>query len=442
MDVGRAVDAWLDRVPVRREVLEIVRAAPQRAYLVGGTVRDALLGRDSDDLDLAVDGRAMALARRVADRIGGADVVMDAERDVARVLRRVGGRRQQFDFAGLRAEGIIADLRARDYTVNAMALPVSDPWGEVLDPAGGRADLEARRLRAVSDDAFRDDPVRILRGVRLAGALDFALTADTEALARAWLPALERVSAERIRDEWLAILALEAPASTLETAFRLGVAARVLPEAAEDARRWARLLGTLERLVALEDAWRRGGVGAWVGLAPRLAEHLDADFSPGQPRGLLLRLAGLLGEVEDPRPVAVRLRLSGRETRFLVRAVRAAREVLSGPPGGAQGALGTYRYYRAYDEDGLAGAMLALARAGTSSAVETLVLALLDAWFRECEWVVDPPRLLDGDDVVRLLGGQAGPRVGALLEEVREAQVQGLVRNREEALTLLRHRLG
>ncbi|NLD73562.1 MAG: hypothetical protein GX649_12700, partial [Chloroflexi bacterium] len=150
----------------------------------------------------------------------------------------------------------------------------------------------------------------------------------------------------------------------------------------------------------------------------------------------------LLGEVEDPRPVAVRLRLSGRETRFLVRAVRAAREVLSGPPGGAQGALGTYRYYRAYDEDGLAGAMLALARAGTSSAVETLVLALLDAWFRECEWVVDPPRLLDGGDVVRLLGGQAGPRVGALLEEVREAQVQGLVRNREEALTLLRHRLG
>ena len=291
MDVGRAVDAWLDRVPVRREVLEIVRAAPQRAYLVGGTVRDSILGLDSVDLDLAVDGRSMALARRVADRIGGAYVVMDAERDVARVLRRVGGRRQQFDFAGLRAEGIVADLRARDYTVNAMALPVSDPWGEVLDPAGGRADLEARRLRAVSDDAFRDDPVRILRGVRLAGALDFALTADTEALALAWLPALERVSA----DASARVVILAGGARLYpRTAFRLGVAGRAA-EAAEDADT-ARLLEPSTVWCWRRLAPRRGGVG---GSGHPACQRTTS--SPGKTRGLILRLAGLLSEAEDPR---------------------------------------------------------------------------------------------------------------------------------------------
>ena len=438
VDGARAIDAWLDRVPVRREVLEVVRAAPEAAYLVGGTVRDALLGRDSDDLDLAVDGRATALARRVADRIGGAYVLMDAERDVARVLRRAGGRRQQFDFAGLRAEGIVADLWARDFTVNAMALRVAREWGEILDPTGGRGDLAARRLRAVSAGAFRDDPLRILRGVRLSGALGFALTADTEALAREWLPALAGVSAERIRDEWLATVALEDPVPTLDLAARLGVAARVLPEAAGDPAPWGRALATLRRLVDLERAARGGASGEWAPLATALVERADAELSPGRRRGLILRLVGLLAEMDDPGPVAERLRLSSREVRFGRRTVRAAREVLDPL---SPGPLGVYRYYRAHGEDGVEGAVLAVARAGEAGDVCARAQGVVAAWLLRRGEVVDPPRLVDGGDVLRLLGGAAGPRVGALLEAVREAQVEGRVRTRDDALAHLRAHL-
>jgi hypothetical protein len=439
MDPAGAIDAWLDRVPVRREVLEIVRATPQAAYLVGGTVRDALLGRDSDDLDLAVDGRAMALARRVADRIGGAYVVMDAERDVARVLRRAGGRRQQFDFAGLRAEGIVSDLRARDFTVNAMALRVARVWGEVLDPTGGRGDLAARRLRAASPRAFRDDPLRILRGVRLSGALGFSLTADTEALARAWLPALAGVSAERIRDEWLATLALADPVACLELAERLGAAAQVLPEAAVDPARWGRALATLGGLVDLERALRRGKAGEWAPLAGPLLERAEEEISPGRRRGLVQRLVGLLADVEDPGAVAGRLRLSSREVRTARRTVGAGRQLLGDPP---LGPLGVYRYYRAHGEDGVEGAVLAVARAGGESGTSARARDLVAAWFHRYGEVVDPPRLVDGGDVLRLLGGAAGgPRVGALLEAVREAQVEGRVRTRDEALALLRAHL-
>ncbi len=223
VDLARAIDAWLGRVPLRREVVEWVRAARTGVYLVGGTVRDALLGRDSDDLDFAVEGGAAALARAVADHIGGAYVLMDAERDVARVLRRTRGRRQQFDFAGLRAGDIVADLAARDFTVNAMALPVGEGWGGLLDPTGGLSDLEARTLRAASRHAFADDPLRILRLVRLAGALDLRADGETEDLARAWAPRLADVSAERLRDEWMLILGLPRATPSLARAGRLGV---------------------------------------------------------------------------------------------------------------------------------------------------------------------------------------------------------------------------
>jgi tRNA nucleotidyltransferase/poly(A) polymerase len=441
-DLARAIDAWLGRVPLRREVVEWVRAARTGVYLVGGTVRDALLGRDSDDLDFAVEGGAAALARAVADHIGGAYVLMDAERDVARVLRRTRGRRQQFDFAGLRAGDIVADLAARDFTVNAMALPVGEGWGGLLDPTGGLDDLEARTLRAASRHAFVDDPLRILRLVRLAGALGFCADEETEGLARAWAPSLADVSAERLRDEWMLILGLPRATPSLTHAGRLGVA-WTLYGAAPRAADWSAALAALTRLEAWQDEWSAGEEpDPWGDLAPRLAERWQEEVSPGRGRSALVRLAVLLADHDAPAAAAMRLRLSTREVRLVSRAVAAATALGQDRSAAEPGPLQTYRFFRRYGDDGVEGALLAMARAEASGSarVSAAALALVRSWFDRHAQTVDPPRLIGGDDVMALLGASAGPRIGAMLEKVREAQVQGLVHNRDQALEYLRAR--
>ena len=199
------------------------------AYLVGGTVRDALLLRESCDIDLAVADGAIALARRLADHLHGAYVPLDEPRGVGRAVFFTEGGLQHVDVAALRGPDIEADLRARDYTVNAMAVPMGPAWGALIDPTGGQQDLAAGVLRVASRLAYQDDPLRILRGIRLQASLGFTIVPETESLMRDWLPELVRPSGERIRDEILSLLSCDAPAPALSYGQALGAFQVVLP---------------------------------------------------------------------------------------------------------------------------------------------------------------------------------------------------------------------
>jgi hypothetical protein len=168
--------------------------AGEEAYVVGGAVRDELLGRPVLDVDVACREPERA-ARALRRSLGGA-VFLLSERHGAWRVARDGGR--TVDFTLLR-DGIDDDLGGRDFTVNAIAVPVGG--GEPIDPFGGRRDLERRILRAVSDRVFRDDPLRLLRAVRLSCELGLRLDEQTEALVRrdaglAAEPAGERIVAE------------------------------------------------------------------------------------------------------------------------------------------------------------------------------------------------------------------------------------------------------
>jgi hypothetical protein len=170
--------------------------AGAEAYVVGGAVRDELLGRPVLDLDVACPdprGAAHAYARGA----GGAVFPLSDRHGAWRVAYRDG---RTVDFTPL-PDGIDADLRTRDFTVNALARPVGG--GEVVDPLGGLADLEARRLRAVAASAFVDDPLRLLRAVRLEDELGFRLDEPTERLVREGAPLVTRPAGERILGELL-----------------------------------------------------------------------------------------------------------------------------------------------------------------------------------------------------------------------------------------------
>ncbi|HEV8241774.1 MAG TPA: HD domain-containing protein [Thermoanaerobaculia bacterium] len=216
---------------------ELVARLPPRteAYLVGGAVRDLLLGRPLVDFDLAVPRGAVALARRLADGLGAAFVALDDERGVARVVWEREGGRLEVDVADFRAEDLEGDLRARDLTINAMAMPLDGGRDaaavpELIDPAGGRRDLRDGVVRLLSPAVLRDDPLRTLRAVRVAAQLGFRLDADSAAWIAEAAPLLPSAAPERIREELWKCIVAPCPAATLRRLDELGLLAIVLPE--------------------------------------------------------------------------------------------------------------------------------------------------------------------------------------------------------------------
>jgi tRNA nucleotidyltransferase/poly(A) polymerase len=273
--------------------------------------------------------------------------------------------------------------------------------------------------------------------VRQSGTLGFRLTEETMALARAHLPELRRVSAERIRDELAQILALDDAAPVLALAGELGALEMLFPALGEG--RWR----AGERVVAA-----LGVALVTPRLAPyrvALAQHLAEEITFGRPRGVALKLAALLsallGGVAAARQIAQHLRLSAAEVRLVGAALGGSAWVRAQTTVPAP--LDIYRYYRTA---GVEGALLAVAQAiaagGDTTRGGEVAAALLQGWFVEHDMVVDPPPLLSGSEVIATLGLTPGPAVKEAIERLREAQVQGLVRTRAEAVAYLQEGQG
>ena len=214
--------SWRD---VLAQVADHARAANTAVWIVGGTVRDTLLGRETRDLDLVIDGDVMRWTRALAAVLSGSFVELDNDNGVARVV--LDGR--YVDVAQLRGT-IEDDLRRRDFTVDAMAAALDG--GDVIDVMGGAADLAKRSVRMTSERALDEDPLRLLRGVRIAHDLGFSIDERTAHAISARASAINHVSPERIRDELSRMLALPHAYSVLRTLDELGLLDEVMPELA------------------------------------------------------------------------------------------------------------------------------------------------------------------------------------------------------------------
>jgi poly(A) polymerase len=220
-----------------RSTIDRLRAAGHAAYLVGGCVRDLLLGRTPNDFDVATSARPDELLRLFprADRVGAHFGVVLIHEDGAHV--EVATFRSDLEYLdGRRPEGMRfetdprEDALRRDFTINALLLdPVS---GEVLDFTGGRADLAAKIIRAIGDPEtrFREDHLRLLRAVRFAARLGFEIEPQTFAAMRRLAPLIQSVSAERIRDELARILTEGSARRGLELLDQAGLLHQILPE--------------------------------------------------------------------------------------------------------------------------------------------------------------------------------------------------------------------
>ena len=285
------------------EALAVVRQAlaGEPVWLVGGAVRDRLLGRATTDLDLAVDGDVRAAARRLAKAAGGPVFELSDAFGAWRVIAP--DRAWQADLMPLRGATVQEDLAQRDVTVNAIAEPLAG--GDPVDPFGGAQDLAARRLRAVGPRSFADDPLRVLRVARLACELGLDADEDTVAAAREQAPRLAGVAQERVFAELRRMLCADAAVTGLELAERLGAVDAVLPELRElhgveqtvyhhrDAH--GHTLEVLQRAIELHRD-PEAVVGGLPG-AERLRAFLAEPLADELTRGGALRFGALLHDI-------------------------------------------------------------------------------------------------------------------------------------------------
>ena len=459
-------------------------------YLVGGTVRDALLGRPLADLDLAVGGDAPAFARALADHLGGHYVLLDAERGTARVALDEGPVRV-IDVAHLRGD-IANDLSLRDFTIDAIATRIDAP--DVLcDPCGGARDLAQRTVRLVSEQALIDDPLRLLRAVRLAVQLDFTIAPDTANALRRHASEIDRAAAERQRDELSRCFATPRAAQALRLLDGVGLLDRLLPEVTAGRgveqpkeHHWDVFDHAIETVAALDwmladgppQAGREAAMwrALWDGLAvePGLRDHLAGETVEGRTHAALLKTAGLLHDVAKPetrapdetgrirffghaergaetaRRVLARLRFGRREVDLVATMVEEHLRPTqlgatdSEPP--TRRAL--FRFFRDTGEAAEGVLLLSLADAlaarGPDMPIErwrghvTYVAHVL-ARRREDETIARPERLLTGEDVMAALEISPGPEIGRLLAALEEAHASGEVVTREDALAFVQH---
>jgi poly(A) polymerase len=438
-------------------------------WMVGGAVRDVVLGRPVTDVDLVTAGEPASVARTVASATGGPVFPLSEEFGAWRVIAKAGF---VCDVSPLQGSSIEEDLGKRDFSVNAMAMSLEGTAAELIDPHGGRADLEAGVLRVLGEHSYRDDVLRPLRLARLATELSLTPDAETERLTRAYADRIPQTSPERIWAELRRLVVADRVLDGLALADRLGVTAAVLPEL-------DRLHGveqshfhhldvydhTLE--VLREQLELEGALDEVFGpLTPDVRAILDEPLADELTRMQALRFAALFHDMAKPdtRRELPNGRVSfighdavGEElVKALCRRLRTSEKLASFLGGVTRHHLvlgflvherpldrrATYQYLRTCEPVEIEVTVLSCAdrRATRGKNAEAAIESHLDLAYEVMEpalvWRREgAPRVpVRGDELASALGIDRGPQLGRLLEAVREAVFAGEVQDRDQAV--------
>ena len=460
------------------------------AYVYGGSVRDALMGRPTSDIDIAISERSLPAGQGIAALLGGTCFQMDPVREISRVVVP-GPNPLTVDLTGsLPAADIDRHLRGRDFTVDAMAVSIGElacGVGTVLDPLGGRRDLEAGILRAVSPEALEDDPIRLLRGPRLAATSGLRLDPTTADWIRLRASRIAGASAERVRDEFLKLISASGVTDSLRKLDDLRLLTAIVPELEETRgvvqppeHHYDVLDHSIETPGALQmllDGPPDGRIASTMPRFDGMEEYFGQRLADGASRKTILRLTCLLHDIGkavtrsvDPdgrirfldhgergeeicESLMVRLRFSRRAIAYVTKAVHYhLRPGQVSRPGEMPSPRAIFRYRR--DLGDIARDVLYLNLADYIAAKGPPMLAPgydLDDWREHCAVAAAllsgddgqsptpraAPRLLDGHDIIARFAIAPGPMVGDMLALVEEAHATGEIESREEAIALI-----
>ncbi|HNY65904.1 MAG TPA: hypothetical protein PKM41_10740 [Deltaproteobacteria bacterium] len=419
---------------------------PRGTYLVGGCVRDMLLGRNPLDLDMVSTAPVETIARDISARIGSRPFWMDEKRGVVRIV--VNG--SSIDIARPKGADIGEDLLARDLTINAMAWDVSTDT--FLDPAAGLDDLKNGVIRIISEKNLLDDPVRALRAVRFSVTLNFAIREETTRIIRKHRELLRQASPERVKLE----ISRSLDSVHSATFFRLltwtGLMGVLFPPSLTgregDSELWHPVFSTALPIAEEMDEM----LYAAEALMPGSRACLEEETEQGVKRATMLRLAAFLMGLREARPAGesdpasfpgkawdfcTALRFSSQSCRMVrgsLERLDSASELLSQDD---PSTLDLYRFCR--EAAPVMPEVLLLSLALTRARGEVRRQTASEVWeyFRGVYSEYKEHPIISGNDVMEAVKGVSGPRVGAILAEVEEARARGLVRTRDEAIDFL-----
>lgn len=394
------------------------RLLPETACVVGGSVRDALLDRQADylDLDFVLPDGAVAIASAIARRYRAGFVVLDADNQIARAVFD----QATIDFAQQVGPTLETDLQRRDFTINAIAYhPQSD---RLIDPLNGIADLRRQTLRMVSRENLAEDPLRLLRAYRQAAQLGFTIDSNTRRTIRELAPLLKTIAAERIRHELDALLSQPNGAACFRMAWQDGLFTTWLPHLTADHTRHLAALdlalanlpsipGYLSLLHGWKDTVPAGHYRSWI-KAARLARLLPLDEDAAN-RWL------------------TRLKYSRSEGQAIIRVLQAQpyldRMVEQ------EGYLSRSEQFFLFKTAGTSFLAVSLVALSIGIPVET-VTAMVKRYQTADDPIAHPVPLVSGKDLMQLLALKSGPQIGQLLNAIENAQAGGQLTNADEAL--------
>jgi putative nucleotidyltransferase with HDIG domain len=468
-------------------------------FLVGGAIRDHLLQRPIHDLDFVMSADVRPVARHIADQFHGAFYMLDAQRNTARVIlkRESAGEKLTLDFAQYQGENIEDDLRHRDFTVNSLAISLGSP-DQLIDPCKGLMDLRQKCLRSCSSEAMIEDPVRILRGIRLSVDFQMHFEKNTQQEMLKAVRSISTISNERLRDELFRILEGKTPSSAVRLLDHFGVNSILLPElqsmkgvsqsTPHSLDVWEHTLATIRYLDVIfnilinknrgeaENLFAASAVAELGSYRPYLHDHFEKQLNLNRSRRSILFFTALYHDIGKPSTISIeedgRIRFLNHETIGAEITENRSRELalsqneidyaktlienhlrphFLSQTNGSLTRRSIYRFFHDVGEAGIDTCLLSLAdflathNANLDSSLwldrlETCRI-LFDSWWQKKEEYVQPARLLTGDDLQIQFQLTPGPLIGHLLEVVREAQAAGEILNREQALDYIKKKL-
>jgi poly(A) polymerase len=444
-----------------------LKELPGRAYLVGGSVRDLMLGRQPADYDIAVELDARGVADRIATRLGARVILLGHGTNA---IHRVATRTVCVDTAVLKGADIYSDLGARDFTINAMACTLE--YGDIIDPFDGGSDLDNRIVRMVTHNAFDDDPLRLIRAYRMAAELDFAIHAKTRSAITERCLRIQEPAGERIWNELSRIMATPASHAHITAMADTGMLEALFPELItlracrqnqfHTHNAWDHTLsayGALEAVMSNPGMWLPNSAVGFV-------QSLDHTHR------VLLKLAILLHDIGKPGAaqtdpdgsihfhghpgrsalladgICQRLRLSRKLTDGVVGIVRHHDDplalFLTLRRDGKVSPRTVGRFFR--KNAPLSPHLLIHALADelgkgdlptpSEETPAAFIISLIERYFEEIRPRMERHALLTGRDLIDHFALKPSPLIGRLLEAVEEAYLAGELRNRREALEM------
>jgi tRNA nucleotidyltransferase/poly(A) polymerase len=461
---------------------QLASLTSQPVHLVGGAVRDLLSGGrdlgDIKDIDVVMPSGSEEAARVFAGSIGGSFFFLDEERKMTRVVKQADADVFQFDFADYEGRDLLADLGRRDFTVNAMALDlrkfiVQKTVDGLVDPFKGKEDVRNRLIRVVRPEALDEDPLRLLRAVRFAATLGFSIEDATAGHIQQRARQIVKPAPERVRDELFLILSERDAERHLLLLDSLGLLTPLLPEL-EPLRGFAP--GMYRVHDVLTHAIKTAGyvdsvLDDLTALSPAhaaaVADHLGGWIEHGVPRKAALRFACLVHDMAKPDTLAEsdghvrfhghdnlgadkavflcrRLRLSRNTEALVTKTIKYHMRLFNLSTAGGPSKNAMYRYCR--DLGDALPESLIMSQADARATYEIMpkekfadtekpMAQVLDYYYTKFLKAEARP-LVNGNDLIRL-GLTPGPRFRELLEEVKEKQAEGAIKDRQEALDYL-----